>query len=102
MAANAYDVGQIVRFKGTFTDPNNNDAPIDPTDVYIAYLDPSENLTTLHYDVDVDLKKESTGIYYVDVEMDEAGRWYYRVYSTGVGQAAGEAFVDVKTLDTAT
>jgi len=29
------------------------------------------------------------------VDADEVGTWYYRYYSTGTGQAAGEGTFDV-------
>ena len=85
---NAYDVGDEVRCTGTFTDANG--AAVDPTAVYVKVKDPSGNVTTYQYGEDPEVVKSDTGIYYVDVNVDEAGDWWYRFYSTGTGQAAGE------------
>ena len=88
--ANKYDQGDLIRVTGTWTDPLNSDAAIDPTDVYITVTTPSGVGTTLHYGVDAELKKTSVGIYYYEIDVTEPGTWTYRFYSTGTGQAAGK------------
>jgi hypothetical protein len=85
-----YDVGDQVRLIGKWTDPNNSYAVVDPTAVNCSILAPSGTLTTYVYGVDADLKKESTGIYYLDLDIDESGDWCYRWFSTGTAQAAEE------------
>lgn len=92
--ANTYDVGDLVRVTGTFTDSSGNAQ--DPTAVYCAFKDPSGNVTTYQYGQDAALEKSSTGVYYVDIDVDEAGVWYYRWYATGTGQAAGESTFSVR------
>ena len=84
-----YDVGDRVRLSGAFTDADGDYH--DPGAVFCAYTDPSGNETVLEYGVDADLVKNDTGQYHVDIDVDEAGRWPYRFYATGVGQAAGTA-----------
>ena len=84
----SYNVGDLIRTTGTFT--NADGTATDPTAVFAAYGDPSGNTTTLEYGVDVALVRDSTGNYHVDIDADEAGRWYYRFYSTGTGQASSE------------
>jgi hypothetical protein len=42
----------------------------------------------LTYGVGAELVKDSTGVYHVDIDADEAGKWLYRFYSTGTGQAS--------------
>ena len=101
MAANVYDIGDLVRITGTWTRRSDGSA-VDPTAVFCAYKDPSDNLSTLEYGVDAALQKDGTGIYYVDISADESGTWYYRFYSTGTGQAAGEQTFEINILDTAT
>lgn len=63
---------------------------IDPTTVDLHVTPP--NGVPLHYiyGTDVDLKKESQGIYYMDFDTTgKRGLWIYEFYSTGTGQASG-------------
>ena len=93
--ANYYD-DQAVKLQATFTDEDG--AALDPTAVYCIVKDPSGNIASYQYGVDAELVKSDTGIYYVVVDADEVGVWFYRWYSTGTGQAAGEGRFDVETL----
>jgi hypothetical protein len=88
--ANTYDVGDLIRCTGTFT--NAAGTAIDPATVYFKYKDPGGTKTTLTYGVDAAVVKSSTGVYYVDVNVDEVGTWYYRWQATGTGQSAGESY----------
>lgn len=88
--ANLYDVGDEVRCTGTFTDADGTAQ--DPTGVTFKFTDPSGNTTTYTYGTDAQLVKSATGVYYVDVNVDEAGRWWYRFAGTGTGQAADELY----------
>ena len=88
-----YDKGDLVRCAAAFT--NTAGTAIDPTAVLFKVKDPSGNITTYTYLTDAELVKDSTGNYHVDVDADEVGTWYYRYYSTGTGQAAGEGTFDV-------
>jgi hypothetical protein len=92
--ANTYEKGDLVRVTGTWTDTDGS--AVDPSAVFTSYTDPSNVQVDLEYGVDAALKKSGTGIYYVDVDADETGTWYYRFYSTGTGQAANETFFDVR------
>lgn len=92
--ANHYDKGDLVRCTGTFTDASGTAQ--DPAAVLFKYQDPSGNATTYTYGTDAELVKSSTGVYYVDVDADEAGVFLYRFYSTGTGQAADEGFFRVE------
>lgn len=89
-----YDVGDLVRVTGTFT--NSAGEALDPTAVNCKVKDPSGNVVTYVYGTDDELVKTSTGVYYVDVDADEAGDWWARVYSTGTGQAASEYIFSVR------
>jgi len=86
--ANTWDVGDLIRCTGTFTDSAG--AAVDPANVFVKIKDPSRNVDTYQYGVDSELVKSGTGVYYTDVDVDERGTWAYRWYSTGTGQAAGE------------
>jgi len=86
--ANVYQVGDLVRCTGTFTDADGNAQ--DPDAVLCQVLDPSKTLAEYEYGTDPELVKDSTGVYHVDVDVDAAGWWKYRFYATGTGQAADE------------
>ena len=88
LSPNYHDLGDLVRVTATFTDPDDNDAPIDPEVVNVTFRDPSGNITTWVYDTDEEVVRSAEGIYYADIDADEAGTWEYRWWSTGSGQAA--------------
>lgn len=92
--SNSYDEGDLVRVSGAFTDENGDAA--DPTSVYCAVRDPLGKITIYAYGVDDVLVKDDTGNYHLDVSADLVGRYYYRWYSTGTGQAADETYFDVE------
>ena len=86
--ANFYQVGDLVRCQGTYTDING--LPIDPSNVFFSFKDPDDVITTYQFGIDSQLVKTSTGVYYCDVSITSVGTWWYRHYSTGIGQAADE------------
>ena len=86
--ANEYDKGDLIRVTGTFTTAAG--AAINPDVVRFIVRSPLGVETSYLYGTDVELVRSATGIYYVDVSADVEGTWYYRYYSTGSGQAAGE------------
>jgi len=94
---NTYDLGDLIRVTGTFTDSAS--AAQDPTAVKLSFKDPSGNVTTYVYVTDAQLVKSATGIYYVDIDLDEVGTWWYRFWSTGTGQASGETRLEVRKLN---
>lgn len=95
---NTHDLGDLVRVTGTFSDPDD-DTVMDPAVVKLSVKDPSENVETFVYGTDVEVVKSSTGVYYLDIDADEAGTWYYRWWSTGTGQAAEENSFEVRTAE---
>ena len=84
----AFDKGDLVRCTGTFT--NSAGTVVDPTVVLFKVKSPAGTTTTYTYGTDVEVVRDSAGVYHVDVDGNAAGQWYYRVYSTGTGQAAEE------------
>ena len=92
---NSYDVGDLVRVTGTLTDSASDE--VDPTAITITVKEPDGTETDYVYGVDVEVVKSATGIYYMDVSATDAGYWWYRVQSTGTGQASGENSFHVKT-----
>ena len=92
--ANTYDVGDVVRCTGTFTDSDGNAQ--DPTAVLFAFTTPAGVLTTYTYGVDAELIKSATGVYYADLAITESRTWRYRLYATGTGQSAGSSWFNVR------
>lgn len=84
----SYILGQEVRVKATFTDMD--DAPVDPTVATIIIRSPNGAETSYIYGDDVEVVKESTGIYYVDFVPTAAGYWRSRGKGTGAATGAGE------------
>lgn len=82
----AYSVGDLITVTGTWTDAAGD--AVDPAVVLAEYRDPSGNVTSLTYGVDAALVKDGVGNYSVDIDINAAGRWHYRFWSTGMGQAA--------------
>lgn len=88
MTISRYVVGSLVRCSGRFATAFG--VAQDPGTVTFTVKDPSGDVTTLVYDVDDEVKKDSTGVYHIDVDADEPGGWYFRFAGTGSGQAAAE------------
>lgn len=64
--------------------------PTDPTAVSFFIKSPGDSAVEYVYGTDSEVVKESTGVYYMDVPLDESGRWDYRIVSTGTVVAAYE------------
>jgi len=86
---NVYKQGALVRVRANFE--NAAGTAIDPTAILCKYSNPAGTVTTLTYGTDVELVRSATGIYYVDIDASSPGRWNYRFYSTGTGQAAEQS-----------
>ena len=91
---NTFDYGDLVRVAGTWTTAAS--VATDPTIVRFQYTDPSGNTTALLYGTDAAVVRDSTGVYHVDINVDEVGIWRYRWYSTGTGQAATESMFNIR------
>lgn len=53
-------------------------------------------VSTYTHGVDSEVVKSSTGVYYIDIDLDRGGTWYVRWFSTGTGQASEESKIDVR------
>jgi hypothetical protein len=91
----AYDIGDLVKLTAAFTDAAGT--AIDPTTVTFKILKPDGTTTTAVYGVDPAVVKAATGVYTYNVSITAAGMWWWRVTSTGTGQAAEEAALVVNT-----
>lgn len=81
-----YTIGNVVRTKATFTDPNNANAAVDPSVVTVSYMAPGGTITSITYP-SAGTVRESTGIYHADIPVASWGTWYYDWTATGVGAA---------------
>lgn len=99
MSITIYDIGDVARITATFTDVAG--VPADPSAVSLVYEDPSGAVTTHVFGTDAEVVKSSTGVYYEDVPIDEAGDWHYRWLATGTGAGAQQGQLMVKPTQAA-
>lgn len=99
----SYDTGDVVRLGNHSTNTDTSaftDAlgvATDPTGVTLVVDKPDGTTTTTYtYAGSPALSKESTGRYYVDVQLDQSGMWAYRLAGTGTAQAADEGQLHVR------
>lgn len=84
---NHYVQGQLVRVYMRFKDDDG--ALADPTSVTLKVENPAGTVSTYTY-AGGHITKESTGVYFYDIDANQAGRWYYRTVGAGALQAAGQ------------
>lgn len=89
-----YVTQNVVRLSAVFTD--DDEAAMDPTDVYLTIQGPDLVETTYHYGVDVDLVKDSKGHYHYDKSLPDAGVYQYYWHSTGTGTASARGSLIVQ------
>lgn len=88
MAELIANIGNLVRLRGTYTDINGDLQ--DPTNVTIETEEPDTAYTLKTFGPDLEVIKESLGIFHLDFSPTQEGRHGYRWASTGTGQAAKE------------
>ena len=96
---NIYNIGDLVTVEGTFTDTAGTVQ--DPTAIYVRTKAPDGTITTKQSGVDGEVTNPSVGVYRMNVDLAQSGRYYYRVYSTGTYQAAEDQSLLVKAELTA-
>lgn len=97
MSCDEFILGQRPRFQHLFY---LGKTLTDPTAVKFIYKRPSDDdPTVLVYGADVDLIRESTGKYYVDLLLDDAGLWKWRFESSGVVDNADQGEFEVAAED---
>ncbi len=94
-------VGQVRRLytETPFTDADTS-APIDPDTVSCIITNPAGIITEAVYNTAPELIRDDVGQYHLDVEVDQAGTWWYAFSSTGDGQAADEKYFIAKERHT--
>ena len=93
--ASTYYIGSETELTVEFFDMDGS-TPADPTVATIKVRDPAGVETSHVYGVDVNVVKESVGVYHLDQVLDQAGTWFYRGIGTGAVVAAGEKFLRVQ------
>lgn len=91
----AFTKGATVRIAGYF---KRNAVYTDPTTVTLKVKDPSGNISTYTYAAG-EITKESTGIYYKDVVLDESWTWKARYETTGPVETAVEIEMQVEVSE---
>lgn len=89
-----FDINDEIRLRAQFTNVAGTLA--DPDTITFKHQDPSLNEATLTVSGG-GVTKESTGIYYADLTLDESGTWYFRAEGTGTPKTAAEMSFDVRT-----
>ena len=95
-----YDIGDIVRIAGAFTDTGGNAA--DPTSVYFAYDTPTSTAATTAGRSSTStgsvnsIYKVTTGSYYYEITTTGQGLYEARFTSTGQITASGETWFSVR------
>jgi hypothetical protein len=84
----SYLIGNAVRTTVRFRTPTGS--PVDPSTVTLHVKDPALVVTDHVYGIDMNVIKESTGVYHFDVALDQAGEWHCRWEGTGSNMAANE------------
>ena len=82
----AYNIGDKIRCTGTVEQTDGT--AVNPSTVKAWYKNPAGTVITLTYGTDSALVRLSTGVYYFDLDVDTAGRWFFGFYSTGTGKAS--------------
>ncbi len=91
-----YDQGDKIRLTGKFRDGSR--ALADPTAVVVKIKPPHGDTLTYTYLDDVELARDSAGVYHVDVTpaAGQSGVWFIRWEGTGTIVAADEYSIFVK------
>lgn len=102
MSITSYDVGDQPRIgnhaasgAAAFTDTSG--VTTDPATVTLRVVEPNGDSTIYQYSGSPALFKETAGRYYVDILLDTAGMWSYRLLGVGTQvQTAAEGQLHVR------
>lgn len=81
-----YQIGDSVTLDALFK--NLAGVATDPGTVTFRITKPNGTVVTYVYGTDIQLVKDGTGDYHVDIACDQAGQWFYRWTGTGAVAAA--------------
>lgn len=91
MSIAVYHIGDSAHLTAVFEDEQG--AAVDPLALTLKVKDPSGNVDTYTYSASI--TRDSEGHYSKDIDIDEAGDWFYEWVSTGdaVGGEPGQFVV---------
>lgn len=81
--------GSLVAIDVSITDEETG-VPVDPTELRFVVEDPDGT------EAEPDIVHDAVGAYHVDVVLSAPGRWRWRWWSAGVGQASKSGRIDVR------
>lgn len=90
MAINVYTQGELIRLSASFI--GSDASPINPGDVFLNLKYPTGASISISGS---SIINASPGIYQTEIDASLPGRWHYRWYSTGCGQAAKSNYFKV-------
>lgn len=90
MGQGNYLIGDLITLRAAFQD--HHGTPADPSRVSVQIKYPDKTIKSFAYGTDDELKKESTGIYYIDIIPNRAGVWRYRWAVAGTVTKVAEAY----------
>jgi hypothetical protein len=93
---NGYMAGQAVRLTATYTDADG--AAYDPPSVTFSYTDPAGAQTVKRYGTDLEVVKDATGVYHLEVYATVAGVWHYRAEAAGQAAAEDRFFINASEV----
>jgi len=86
---------QTIRIQSRIRDSNGD--LVDPQTIRIELKKPGdENYTVYSVATNPGIIKESTGIYYIDFDLDQPGRWKYTWFTLGNPQTSFKSFFEVE------
>lgn len=88
---NAYQIGDVIRLTAEFR-RESDDALVDPTNVKFMWIKPSTptTITTKIYATDIEVIRDSLGVYHIDISITESKRWYVRAEGYGANNAGAQ------------
>lgn len=76
-------VDGVINITATFTDADG--IAVNPTTVTFKTMSPCRTETDYVYATDAEITRPATGYYIAQIQPGEAGVWFFRWQSTGVG-----------------
>ncbi len=82
-----YQIGDMLRLQVAFTDADS--VAVDPTTIALTVLEPDATETEYTY-ASGDIERDSTGTYFYDLTVDQAGIHFYKWSAGGAYVAVDE------------
>jgi hypothetical protein len=89
-----WQVGDQAKVTGYFTDVSG--ALVDPATVTVKIKNPAGSVQTLVYNTDLEVVRDSVGVYHVLIDLTSSGNWFYRFAGSGTHIVANEGTLSVQ------